>query len=133
MILVAYWYHKHKICTTYFTYFWYLGTVRDPISRYASLYYFRSRPRTYRPGVLNLVRKYYIHEFFNAHYFCYFFRIILTLMNVAKISILIATIKKIEGTGFNIHFFVETQENVIFTIINLHSNLPSTMLNFTIQ
>jgi hypothetical protein len=32
-----------------------IGTVRDPIDRYASLYYYRSKPRTYRPGILHLV------------------------------------------------------------------------------
>jgi hypothetical protein len=32
-----------------------IGTVRDPIDRYASMYYYRSKPRTYRPGILHLV------------------------------------------------------------------------------
>ena len=32
-----------------------IGTIRDPISRYASMYYYRSKPRTYRPGILHLV------------------------------------------------------------------------------
>ena len=35
-----------------------IGTVRDPIDRVASWYYFRSRTRTFRPGILDLV-----HEF----------------------------------------------------------------------
>ena len=32
-----------------------IGTVRDPIDRYASWYYYRTKPRTYRPPPLNLV------------------------------------------------------------------------------
>ena len=54
-------------------------------------------------------------------------------MNVAKTITLIASTKKIEGTGFNIHFFVETQENAIFTITSMHFSLPSTMLKITMQ
>ena len=33
-----------------------IGTVRDPIDRYASWYYYRTKPRRYRPPPLNLVR-----------------------------------------------------------------------------
>ena len=33
-----------------------IGTVRDPIDRYASWYYYRTKPRTYRPPPLNVVR-----------------------------------------------------------------------------
>ena len=31
------------------------GTIRDPIDRYASTYYYRSKPRIFRPSKLQLV------------------------------------------------------------------------------